>query len=150
MENIDVMKEYFTNGGSTPLFPFDIIDSKIALLKKTMKLADDNPSKIVPKERIIELRRKKVKAGSFLTFYIIQEIVDFYRQAYLKFKDTIQYPESGKRLRKFRGKTIAHINHNKASDIGDECFRMELDYGYENLLIEYEDFKKIIYHKLKK
>jgi len=48
----------------------------------------------------------------------IQYLVNFSRQAYLKFKDTIKYPESTKELRKFRGGTIAHINHDKASDIG--------------------------------
>ena len=134
MEKEDVIKKYFSKGSSTPLFPFDFIDSKITLLLKSIKLINKHPEDIVPENRVSELKETNVEAGSFLTFYVIQEIVDFYRHVFLKFKDKIDFPESAKAIREFRGSTIAHINHDKASDIGEECIFMELTYGYENIL----------------
>ncbi|MAG61236.1 hypothetical protein CMI43_00215 [Candidatus Pacearchaeota archaeon] len=148
MEKEDVMKKYFSSGSSTPLFPFDFIDSKITLLLKSIKVINKHPGDVVPPERLEESKRIELEAGSFLTFYVVQEISDFYRLAHIKFKDKIELPKSAKVIKDFRGSTIAHIKLDKASDIGEECIDIEM-HGYDNILKEYEDFKKSLYKKIK-
>ena len=142
----DILNEYFSPDGSTPLFPFDWIDSKITLLRKAMDFLDEHPEALLKKEKL-ELIKGKAKAGGFLSFYLIQEIQDFYRQAHRRFEGKIDFPETSEPVKEFRNSAVAHINVEKASDIAIECILLQEIYGYENILNDYKNFKNELYSK---
>ena len=66
----------------TPLFPFDVIETKIWILRLYKEVLDKHPEDF-PRAFRERLQEKHVPMGETLSFYIIQEIQDFYRQAHI-------------------------------------------------------------------
>lgn len=132
---------------STPLFPFDVIESKIKLLQIDRDILNKHPEDF-PKEFREELQENGVKMAENLSFYIIQEIQDFYRQAYILFRDKVNFPETAEVVKNFRGKVIAHIRTESSSEIANECILIENKYGFNKIYIEWQNFKEEIYKKI--
>ena len=144
-------KEYLEelSNTNTPLFPFDVIESKIVILGLYKEVLNKHPEEF-PEEFRKRLEEKNVLMGDTLNFYILQEIQDFYRQAYLKFKDKLEFPESAGEVKNFRGKIVAHIKTKTSGDIAKSCLEFEKKYGFSKIYLEWLDFKNNLYEELKK
>jgi len=133
---------------NTPLFPFDVIESKINLLLMDRDILNKHPEDF-PKEFRERLQENGVEMAENLSFYAVQEIQDFYRKAYLLFKDKISFPETAEIVRDFRGKIIAHIKTESSSEIAEECIKIEEKYGFDKIYAEWNDFKNKLYADIK-
>ena len=124
-------------GKDTPLFPFDVTETKINFLLMDVECIDKHPEDF-PKEMIEELKRLETPFSEHLIFYVIQEIKDFYRLAHLKFKDKITLPETADFLKTLRDDFIAHIKVETSDDIKNRCLEAEERYGFDKI---YSDWK---------
>ena len=133
---------------NTPLFPFDVIESKIKILLMDRDILNKHPEDF-PKEFREKLQKEGVEMGENLSFYTVQEIQDFYRQAYNLFKDKVLFPETAKIIQNFRGKVIAHIKTESSGEIAEECIRIEEEYGFDKIYAEWQGFKDNLYADIK-
>jgi len=129
---------------STPFFPFDVIESKIMILLMERQILNNHPEDF-PKDFREKLQKEGVEMGENLSFYAVQEIQDFYRQAYVLFKDKVNFPETAEIIKEFRGKVIAHIKTDSSSEIAEECIKIEEKYGFDKIYNEWQDFKNRLY-----
>ena len=133
---------------NTPLFPFDVIESKIGLLLMDRQILNKHPEDF-PKEFRERLQKQDVEMAENLSFYIVQEIQDFYRQAYVLFKNKLNFPKTAEVIREFRGKVIAHIKTKSSLEIAEKCMELEERHGFDNIYFEWQAFKDEIYKKIK-
>lgn len=132
----------------TPLYPFDIIETKINLLRMDIRILNNHPDEF-PKEFIERLKELTTNVGDHLIFYIFQEIQDFYRQSFRRFGNTIPFPESAGALKNLRHKNIAHMNAEESSEIANLCIKLEEEYGSEKIYSDWLKFKEELYEALK-
>lgn len=133
---------------NTPLYPFDVIESKINLLVKDIDVLNNHAEDFNPDfiKRITELG---AKVGDHLAFYIVQEIQDFYRQAYVRFEDTLTFPKSAEVVQELRHKVVAHIKQPTTAEIAELCITIQEKYGMETIYNEWIIFKQDIYEMIK-
>lgn len=134
---------------NTPNFPFDVIETKIVMLRRDMQILDKHPEDFIEELRKY-LEERHIPLGDHLTFYVIQEIQDFYRLAREKFGDKITFPETFKDVQKFRGAVVAHIKVDSGSEIAEMCIELEKKGGFDKIYSDWQNFKTELYEKIKK
>lgn len=138
----------------TPYYPFDSIESKINFLQADISAINKHSEEFNP-NLIRKIEELGAKIGDHLIFYLIQEIQDFYRQAYKKFGKNISFPESAEIIRPLRDRAVAHMNAEDTSEIAELCIKLEERYGIpgkpasEFILEEWRNFKEQLYAKIK-
>jgi len=132
---------------NTPLFPFDSITSKIWFLMRSIDVVSRHPEEFP--EITERLKLNSVPIGSFLTFYVVQEIQDFYRQAHLLFGDKVSMPETAAIVREIRGEIVAHIKTETSSQIAEKCIALEQKYGFGRIYADWEKFKEELFERIK-
>ncbi|MFH1238194.1 MAG: hypothetical protein V1491_02035 [archaeon] len=132
----------------TPLFPLDIIESKINLLMMDIKVLNKNTADF-SKEFIDEIKRLNTNVGSHLLFYVLQDIQDFYRQASVRFGEKIPFPKDVEIVRDLRDTATAHMKAKSPSEITDLCMKIEDVGGFERMHSQWVEYKNKLYREIR-
>lgn len=132
----------------TIFYPFDIIEAKINLLKIDVAVVNNHPEEF-PSELKKQIDKYNVRVGDHLLFYIIQEIQDFYRQAFKRLENPPAFPESAEIIRELRDKNISHLKAKDISEIATLCLELEERHGYEKIYFDWVDFRNKLYKLIK-
>jgi hypothetical protein len=102
------------------------------------------------KEFIDELKRLNANVGDHLLFYILQDIQDFYRQVFRRFKKAVPFPKDVKIVEDLRHQTTAHINAKNPAEIANLCIDLENIGGFREMYVQWVEFKNNLYRAIRK
>jgi len=81
--------------------------------------------------------------------YALLEIRDFYKKAWSKFKDGIEYPQTHEKVRVFRDNIIGHLKEDiNISEILNEYTKINSAGGFSEIHTEWLSFRDAVFAKI--
>lgn len=133
---------------TTKYFPFDIISRKISILRMFCEVIEKHPEDLERSYKKIVSEIENFECGDPLNDYILLEIKDFYRHAYLKFGDKIKFPSSSKYVEDFRNEIIGHLKKKNVREIGNHYIKINEEVGFKKIFNDWVDFRDKVFKKI--
>lgn len=134
---------------TTKYFPLDIISRKISILRMFRRVIDMHPEDLEESYLKTSSEIKNFEYGDPLNDYILLEISDFYRSAYLKFGKKIKLPLSSKDTKTFRDEIVGHLKKKDVEEIIERYIKTN-KVSFKKIFNDWVEFRDKIFERIKK
>ncbi|MCX6800852.1 MAG: hypothetical protein NTZ73_01560 [Candidatus Diapherotrites archaeon] len=133
----------------TKEFPFDLISKKVYLLLMFHNTINAKPSGLEKSYKEVIDKAGIKDYAPMLLDYALLEIRDFYKKAWLKFKESITYPKTHEKVQVFRDNVVGHLKEDvDLLDLLKEYSKINAEGGFQEIYNEWTIFRSMLFEKI--